>query len=242
MTTASIGPIIWPAAELPEPGHYCFVVTVGCDEDPDPVPDPRALTLRDYDDYIDLIRLNNNITWKNFDVVPIPPPGTQIVRPFNAPGALDADRPMQLEIVANLPEGAELSLEGEAKFVNALVKGYFENVSDARMTLPLERQGVSRFNEIPFPAGSVNPLKLIAAFPQQPAEGTYDIYARQLYQGQEIGRITWQLAAQTQNEPTSIPDPLRKILTQLTPLSCFLILMFVLAILLVVYFVLMNLS
>ena len=146
--------------QIPAPGHYCFVATVGCPDDPDPIPDHTALTLYSFDDYLHLIRLNNNITWRNFNVEPIPLNGMLPVMHFMAPGAHDANRLMQLEVVANLPEGAQLWLEGPADFVGALLKGHFEqSARDKTLKIPLSPQGVNRFQEMIFPAGSQNPLQ-----------------------------------------------------------------------------------
>ncbi|OFX82275.1 MAG: hypothetical protein A2W99_09465 [Bacteroidetes bacterium GWF2_33_16] len=48
-------------------GHYCFVAVVNSDEDPGP--DPRNIPDWDWDKYCRYIRENNNVTWKNFDIV-----------------------------------------------------------------------------------------------------------------------------------------------------------------------------
>lgn len=60
-----VGPLVWKKADIPGKGHYCFVGLVESGDDP--APDPTSiLTL---DDYYNLIRQSNNVTWKNFDVI-----------------------------------------------------------------------------------------------------------------------------------------------------------------------------
>jgi hypothetical protein len=61
-------PLRWPKSQVPAVGHYCFVGLVGSDGDPQP--DPRDIPnwLADWDVFFHLIRDNNNITWRNFDV------------------------------------------------------------------------------------------------------------------------------------------------------------------------------
>jgi hypothetical protein len=59
------GPLVWPAAAVPAPGHYCFVVLVGNAEDPA----PDTASFLDFDNFGRYIRGNNNVTWRNFNVV-----------------------------------------------------------------------------------------------------------------------------------------------------------------------------
>src|SRR5262245_1989184 len=60
----TVSPAI-PWATVPAPGHYCFIGVVGnaLDQAPDPA------TLFDWTTYQQFIRQNNNITWRNFNVV-----------------------------------------------------------------------------------------------------------------------------------------------------------------------------
>ena len=50
----------------PGTGHYCFVAIVSTADDPAP---PLA-DLVDFDNFLAFIRNNNNVTWRNFNVVP----------------------------------------------------------------------------------------------------------------------------------------------------------------------------
>lgn len=196
--------IPWPSSQIPVPGHYCFIATVGCDGDPDPIPDHTTLTRTlTFDEFYDLIRSNNNITWKNFNVIPVLSNMVGSMRSINflAPGAYDIDRLMQLEVVARLPEGAHLELEGASDFINAMVKGQFEkNMSADKMKLPLSPHGVNRFREIVFLAKSLNPLQLQVTLPKEHRRGAYEIFVRHLYKGEEIGRITWQFVPERKDE------------------------------------------
>src|SRR5687768_1028414 len=57
--------ITWPAANIPAPGHYCFVATVGTPNHPV----PSLAALADWNAFVAFIRDNNNVTWRNFNVV-----------------------------------------------------------------------------------------------------------------------------------------------------------------------------
>ncbi|MDQ5808278.1 MAG: hypothetical protein M3320_06335, partial [Actinomycetota bacterium] len=56
--------IPWPAAQIPAPGHYCFVATVGTPNDPVP---PLA-AFGDFNAFVAFVRERNNVTWRNFVV------------------------------------------------------------------------------------------------------------------------------------------------------------------------------
>ncbi|MCU1517594.1 MAG: hypothetical protein JWQ75_2315, partial [Pseudarthrobacter sp.] len=113
--------IPWPAADIPSPGHYCFIAVAGTRTDPQ----PDLTALANWDAYIGFIRGENNATWRNFEIENILPfhGGTGepelIELPFLAPGALDRDLVMQLEIRPELPHDAKLYLELPEQFSDA---------------------------------------------------------------------------------------------------------------------------
>jgi serine protease len=61
-------PLRWLKTDVPAIGHYCFVALVGSDGDPQPDPANIPAWLADWDVFFHLIRDNNNITWRNFNV------------------------------------------------------------------------------------------------------------------------------------------------------------------------------
>jgi hypothetical protein len=62
----------WLPVQLGTATHYCFVALAGCDADP--APDLTHLKSLTWDQYRLFIRNNNNITWRNFNMVTLPPP------------------------------------------------------------------------------------------------------------------------------------------------------------------------
>src|SRR5690606_6506391 len=88
--------ITWPAAAIPGPGHYCFVGLVGAAGDPAPAP----ADFLNFDNFRLFIRQNNNVTWRNFNVVDSEPdPAIGFVpMPFLMPGAPDRRARMRLAI------------------------------------------------------------------------------------------------------------------------------------------------
>ena len=117
-TLAVSEPIVWHGAGVdPGPGHYCFIAIAESALDPLPTP----TSLGDYDAFVQFVRDNNNVAWRNFNIVntlsSFAPPaglgefnGLGAAMEFKAAGALDRNRTMRLEIVGGLPAGSQLWL------------------------------------------------------------------------------------------------------------------------------------
>ena len=109
--------ITWPAASIPESGHYCFVGLVGNEQDPAPNP----TDFNDFDTYRLYIRNNNNVTWRNFNVESNEPnEGDFRAMKFLAPGANARTRRFCLEVLAKLPRGSRLQVEAPLALLQAM--------------------------------------------------------------------------------------------------------------------------
>lgn len=200
--------ITWPQAQVPATGHYCFVGLVGNAQDPAPAP----ADFMAWNNFVRFIRENNNVTWRNFNVVNNVPPSAGsppgfVALPFLAPGAPDRARPMVLEVVARLPQGARILLEGPRHWLDAEARrqvrpaGRDEKALAAAVAagdgrharVLLNPHGRTALPERAFPAGSKTQLRLLVHVPEEHRLGEYEVHARQLYRGEELGRITWRL-------------------------------------------------
>jgi hypothetical protein len=186
--------ITWQASNIPGPGHYCFVALVGTANDPAPVP----ASFPNWNDYVLFIQNNNNVAWRNFNVVNILPRiQGPITLPFLAVGAPDVARPMRLEVVSRLPQGSRVWLEVPVELIDVLQTRSPYIKLDARRRLsrlPINPYGRSPMKEVLFSANSRTQMQLIVDIPKKLRENAYEIYARQIYEGQEVGRVTWRLA------------------------------------------------
>jgi hypothetical protein len=189
--------LTWQAADIPATGHYCFVATVGTADDPVP---PLA-NLIDFDNFMTFIRNNNNVTWRNFNIVSNVPDAADpgVLMPFVVAGAPDRAVPMALEIIAKLPEGARLHLEAPAFLFDrwGLQGPQLERDRD-RARVPLRPQGRQTFGAMRFPAQFRAKLRLVADLPKKARQQDgWQVIARQvLAEGQEeVGRVTWHLVA-----------------------------------------------
>lgn len=197
--------ITWPAAEIPGQGHYCLVGLVGNAEDP--APDPADFL--NWDNYRRFIRENNNVTWRNFNVVPntsnpdAGDPSGYVALPFLAPGAPDRARPMRLEVVARLPKGARAFLEVPLYLMDAFQeRSPFVKIDEKlRLAwLPVNPHGRRMLGEALFPAKSRAQLRLLIHIPEELRENEYEVFVRQLYEKEELGRVTWRLSPPDRKE------------------------------------------
>lgn len=185
----------WPAGEIPATGHYCFVGILGTAGDPP----PAAAEFQDFDNFRSFIRNNNNVTWRNFNVVPNDPdPGSGgfVVMPFLVPGWPDRRIRMRLEIQARLPRGARLELEVEPLFLE-LAKAMSPFVKIDKKTglarMPLPATGRHAFADMVFPAKARFRMALRAKVSAADRKKTFRVVARQMHGKEELGRVTWLL-------------------------------------------------
>jgi uncharacterized protein YegP (UPF0339 family) len=197
--------IIWQAADIPTTGHYCIVGIIGTANDPAPNP----ADFLDWSNFQRFIRENNNVTWRNFNVVDNEPdtdvdlfPGVKFkALEFISPGAPRQAVPMQLEFIGKLPEGARVYLEvpdyyGEMIWERGLKTMALRSAN--RQFIPIKQFGRLTLPEIPYPAKIRNHMRLLVHLPKERQKSTYDVAVRQLFRGNEVGRITWRLQAKAE--------------------------------------------
>ena len=186
----------WLKADIPATGHYCFVATLQHPNDPAP-PIPGPL---DWNEFQDMIRAHNNVTWRNFNVINDLPDTPDAIASFafNVAGAEDRARRFAFEIERRLPADAVLELEGPLGVLERL-KGErrWKFVRDkknkhARLVLPMLPRIM--LEEVLIPRGGRLPCK----FKIHPRKGKVvfgqGVAIRQIYKGEEVGRIVWQFA------------------------------------------------
>jgi hypothetical protein len=197
--------ITWPADKLPGPGHYCFVAAVGNADDPATNPASFAT----FDDFVNYIYANNNITWRNFNVVaPGPHPlkhpfGEFIPLRFLIAGAWDKPRVFALETHAELPEGSRMGFEVPHWIGRGLKPAHpkLEEFEDSeadpenrrRLRIPLPAHGRQALGQIELPAGTAAASHLLVHIPARQHQQPAKVVIRQLYLEREVGRITWLL-------------------------------------------------
>lgn len=203
--------IHWPAAAIPAAGHYCFVALLDHPQDPAGLPPigPGGPGIppgfQSFDNFYNFIRRNNNVTWRNFNVISrLRALALHPLRlPFLITGAAEEDLEMRLEIFTNLPDSAYLRLEGPPEFLQSMLGDEVQweegnQPGTIRVALHVNKQ--NRLYPQIFAAGAAILCQLLVRLPEASPNRDDEIVVRQLYQEEEVGRITWLLQATPNND------------------------------------------
>lgn len=189
--------IIW--STVPATGHYCFVGLIGHPMDPAPTP---ADFQNNFTYFYDYIRRNNNVTWRNFNVVDNTPNGQGVnLLPFLVTGPWHEPQRMSLEVETMLPEEAVIWLEGPRYWMEMLVERHhiLEPGSDDHLArLRLNPHGCSQLAEVLFPAEFKEEMAFVVLIPEASRGNAYELSIQQIFEQQEVGRITWRLSPPNQ--------------------------------------------
>lgn len=191
-------PLEWPAADIPSQGHYCFVGLLGTAGDPAPEPGDFL----DFDNFREFIRNNNNVTWRNFNVVDRDPddPEAVIELPWIMPGAPRQRLPFALELQFRLPRGADVLWELPLRFLrdfDAQVELVDVDDRKDRGVAILPPIGHVRFGPAMIGAAARYDMLFRVRSNSEDRRTAFPIVARQLYRGEEeVGRLTWRLDPQ----------------------------------------------
>lgn len=187
--------ITWNSAAIPGTGHYCFVALINHPLDPAPL----QADFNNWTNFNAYIRNNNNVTWRNFNVVsPAPSPNADpqgfVELPFLIVGAPDKTLPFDFVIEGRLPQGAKMMLELPLDLFKK-VEQYF---SKAEI---IDKYNVARVFLNPFTNNLMKSLRLkakykancriLVAIPKDLQKNKYQIRLRQMYEELQVGGITW---------------------------------------------------
>lgn len=184
--------VIWPSVARPSPGHYCFVGLISTVNDLAPAP----ADFLNFDNFRTFIRANNNVTWRNFNVVHTDPddPEAQIDLNWLMPGAPDKARRFALHLLLDLPRRAELLLDLPVAMLRALdaqVELVKIDHRCGRAIAKLPPIGDVRFGPGLIDSKARYEMQFLVRLNSK-KRGKYSLVARQLYEGnEEVGRLSW---------------------------------------------------
>lgn len=178
--------IPWSAA----PDHYGLIAV--CSHADKPAP---ALTdLEKWDKWLDFLSKNNCVAWRNFNVVSSPAAAGAHRFPVFIPGASDSARSFVIESFGSLPRGSTVHLEMPLDLLRSLGVVLREVPSDECVgNVPLHPFARSIVGSGVLAADSVAKCTLAIQVPQDTyeKEGVYEFAVSQLFEGKEMGRVTW---------------------------------------------------
>jgi hypothetical protein len=187
------GPILWPAAAVPGPGHYCFIAVLDDPADPAPVvPGPL-----DWPGFFGFVQSSNNVAWRNFDVFePAQAGNGWSAGPFDIWGAPDEAREFSLEFEQAVPSRMRVWWEVPDSLMELLPP----RVRSATRTLrrqdvwlfPLPRVPRFRIDGVTLTRNESYRCRfLLRGLPPPLPFGTR-LAIRQLYAGRVVGGVNWE--------------------------------------------------
>jgi len=184
---AVAGPILWDSA--PTTGHYCFVAVAGCPGDPAPVLPP----IEDWDQFLEFIRANNSVAWRNFNVVDAAPAAGTFSATFLIRGAPDHRRLFTIGLEQRLPPGAAIELEvpsalaGELR--NSPVVQSWRQLEEGAVQVRLSRLPRAVLFEARLAARAAYRVRLTISGLTGRLGGRVTL--QQLFEGQPVGQLTY---------------------------------------------------
>jgi hypothetical protein len=187
-------PITWASADIPATGHYCFVGILDHPADPaPPLPGPT-----DWDGFRNFIRNQNNVTWRNFNVVNLDPDAAEdpTVLPFLIAGAPDRLRVFDLDIVQHVNKEVRVWLEVPMGLAKQLLEGRCwkydidHNNKTVRLLLPATPR--LYIPEVLLGKRARHRARLVVKGIKNVVQRGNWVAIRQFYEQEEVGRITWQ--------------------------------------------------
>ncbi len=227
------GPLTFPSALIPSPGHYCMIAVVS--DALDPAPDHTLIT--SVSDYVYFVRNTNNMAYRNMDVVNVVPglPGVLKAMVQTMPGVREQ---FDLRVDAGrVPPGTRVRLRGPAQILNGAIprglklvarkgeQNVYEVLMGAERARHLAFQGVREpaadygigFEKVlvekAFPVvveyllPDMEALRAGARY--APRDG-YVLAIRQLWKGETVGAVALRFVARQKEEPPKRKPAKRK--------------------------------
>ena len=149
------------------------------------------------------MRQNNNVGWRNFEIEIGGPPDVSTFKSLIS-GAPDQAWEMGVQVGANLPEGGRITIETAEFITNGFVPAQLPENTPTDLTMPgieLNPNGISDFGEVLLEKNAQHDMTLHVHIPVEFRGNDYEVYVRQLFRGEEAGRVTRRLVP-----PERMPD------------------------------------
>ncbi len=155
----------------------------------------------DWMGFLDFIRNQNNTAWRNINVIDVAarvPPRRLGPLAFAIPGAPDAERLFEFEVIQHLPAGARVALELPETLAIRLVPDGWRMLHDmerrvARVAVPTAPR--FRLPPVTLAGAARYPASLVLEMDKGVRLYGHSVIIRQLYEGIEVGRIAWRFVA-----------------------------------------------
>jgi hypothetical protein len=187
--------LIWNKNSIPATGHYCFIGIANHPNDPAPLIPPAAGF--DWNDFTDYIKNNNNIVWRNFNVIDVEPdPSAEPTElPFLVAGAPDKVRYFDLEIMLRVPRDVKVWLEAPKSLFSFLPKNTFQATKfykrEKMVRVMLHKFHKTLLKRVKIGRSARHRCKFIIYNSKTLDSSLHTISIKQIYEGMEVGRVSW---------------------------------------------------
>jgi len=193
--------LLWPAAAIPSAGHYCFISEIV-----DPIsPKSAATAMADYNAFLYFVRNENNVVWRNFNVVTYIGPSPQPL-PLSAwAGSPRGPRPlwMSVEVDAALPRGASVHVRTPDDWLSRIAGDPMRTERTGDGAMDVRSSGRTIIASGWFPPGVRARIELVVTMPRSDEPRPGSIALRQFDREGEVGRVTWRIVPQEEARSAS---------------------------------------
>lgn len=185
--------LVWPAADIPGTGHYCFVGILDNAQDPAPVIPPAT----DWNGFRSFIRNQNNVTWRNFNVVDDieDPSADPYIAPFLIANLRDQRRAFDFVIEQRVAKGVQSQIEVPLSILKAFC-------GEAKLECKIDRDRQVGIIQLPrtqrlfipnilLPAGARLQCRFVVKGLTQYGQAGNEIAIAQSFEDQVMGQVTW---------------------------------------------------
>ena len=178
-------PKSWPPQVLASSAHYpdyCYLAVV---EEDNGSPLPPGGSYFRWSAWREFLR-RPGVAWRNSHRVPS---GTSHRLGFLVAGTLDREREFDLEVIQRLPDGTKVEWTLPIGLATKLAQRQPALPFEPKGTLTLPERRLVRFSRVRLPKGLCAPARFDVTG-TAPRRG-HSVAIRQLWRGEEVGRITW---------------------------------------------------
>lgn len=170
-------------------GHYCMIALIYSASDRA----PNVGKIKKISHWVDFIRNNNNVAWRNFNVVGKKPNVTareMSAYRYDAGVPFPASLGLELEVTSDLPAGTYVGFEVPDAY-GSLFEKTTRSVRPGVSFMDIAPKGTETLikdKEVPL---GLNMALIFEDLSNTPDDEEYEIFVRYLFNGIEIGRQTW---------------------------------------------------
>ncbi len=182
-----IGPLVWPDAQIPGPGHYCLISILDSPTDPA----PNLANIHTANDFTTMVRDKNNVAWRNIEIVDIVP-GAPMTYGLYVQGLPGEEHTVDLDLdLSRFAPGVKATIKTPRRSLDAAEVERMTVLSRSSTRVVLGHSGgIGRIRNLQVGPREKEKLTISYTVPHWASDGTYRSVARLLVDGETAGVYT----------------------------------------------------